>query len=143
MKILAALWIIYWLYRIAREDLKSLTIPDEFTLAILAAAPFVTDEALKARFIAALLPLALVFVLGMGDVKLLCALGFCLGPAALIKITGTSLAAGGIAAAILLIAEKKKKKDRIAFGPFISLSCTLYLLSTSPIYATSLSILAT
>ncbi len=143
MKILASLWIIYWLYRIAREDLRSLTIPDEFTLAILASAPFIANAPLKLRLLAALLPFALAFVLGMGDIKLFCALGFCLGPAALIKIAGASLAAGGVTAAILLAAGKKKKKDRIAFGPFISVSCALYLLSTLPICATSLSMLAT
>ena len=143
MKILASLWIIYWLYRIAREDLRSLTIPDEFTLAILASAPFIANAPLKLRLLAALLPFALAFVLGMGDIKLFCALGFCLGFVVFIKIAGASLAAGGVTAAILLAAGKKKKKDRIAFGPFISVSCALYLLSTLPICATSLSMLAT
>lgn len=125
MKVLAYLWILFWLAAAAREDLKSYTIPNTAVLAIAAAAPWA--EGPGARLAAACLPLALAFFMGMGDVKLYSALGLCLGPAALGGIIVSSLLLGGIVAFILLGLKKLNKKDRIAFGPFIAACAALYI----------------
>lgn len=127
MNTIFLLWVIFWLLRISIEDIRSFTIPNRFTLAILLAAPFLGSLPAGPRLLAAALPLCLIPFMGMGDVKLYSALGFCLGPAALIRIACTSMLGGGCYAALLLILKKAKKKDRIAFGPFIAASAAVFL----------------
>ncbi|MBR5641464.1 MAG: prepilin peptidase [Firmicutes bacterium] len=126
------LWAVFWLIRISIEDLRSYTIPNLYTLALLAAAPVLSDAAIPARLLAAALPLALIPFMGMGDVKLYSALGFCLGPRALLQIVCGSMLAGGIYAAALLLLKKAHKKDRIAFGPFIAVFAVLTLAYALP-----------
>ena len=122
------LWVVFWLLLLSIEDIRSFTIPNRCVLAILAAAPFLSSTPFSMRLLASLLPAALIPCMGMGDVKLYSALGFCLGPAALLRIACGSMLAGGIYAAVLLLLKKAKKKDRIAFGPFIAAAAAVYLL---------------
>ena len=141
------IWTVFWLVRIAVEDVRSLTIPDRYTIAILAAAPFLSSTPLDARLLAAAVPAVLIPLMGMGDVKLYSALGFCLGFRPLLCIACGSMLTGGIYAGVLLLLKKVKKKDRIPFGPFIACSAILvlaadYFASTSAMWAISLSILA-
>ena len=147
MNTIFLLWTIFWLLRITIEDIRSFTIPNRFTLAILLAAPFLSAAPFGMRFLAAVLPFCLVPFLGMGDVKLYSALGFCLGPMPLLRIACGSLLAGGLYAAALLVLRKAKKKDRIAFGPFIAASAAAililpYFASTDAMWAISRSMLA-
>ena len=141
------IWTLFWLLPISLEDIRSFTIPDRFTLAILLAAPFLCDLPAAPRLLAAVLPLCLIPFMGMGDVKLYCALGFCLGPAALLRIACASMLMGGFYAGALLLLKKAKKKDRIAFGPFIAASAAVwlslpYFASTEAMWAISRSMLA-
>ncbi|MBR3035607.1 MAG: prepilin peptidase [Firmicutes bacterium] len=141
------IWTVFWLVRIAVEDVRSLTIPDRYTIAILAAAPFLSSTPLGARLFAAVIPAVLIPLMGMGDIKLYSALGFCLGFRPLLRIACGSMLTGGICAGILLLLKKVKKKDRIPFGPFIACSAVLalaadYFASTSAMWAISLSMLA-
>ena len=141
------IWTIFWLARISIEDARSYIIPNRYTLAILLAAPFLSAAPLGMRLLAALLPAVLIPLMGMGDVKLYAALGFCLGLRPLLQIACASLLAGGVYAGALVLLKKAKKKDRIAFGPFIALSAGLvlfsdYFASTSPMCAISLSMFA-
>ena len=141
------IWTVFWLVRIAVEDVRSLTIPDRYTIAILAAAPFLSSVPLGARLFAAAVPAVLIPLMGMGDVKLYSALGFCLGFRPLLCIACGSMLTGGIYAGVLLLLKKVKKKDRIPFGPFIAFSAILvlaprYFASTSAMWAISLSMLA-
>ena len=147
MNTIFLLWTFFWLLRITIEDLRSFTIPNRFTLAILLAAPFLSEAPIGMRILAAALPFCLGPFLGMGDVKLYSALGFCLGPVPLLRIACGSLLAGGLYAAALLVLRKAKKKDRIAFGPFIAASAAVILLmsyfaSTSAMWAIRRSMLA-
>ena len=120
MKILAELWTLVWLLLISREDFRSFTIPNTYTLAILAAAPFLSSAPFSARILAAMLPAVLIPFMGMGDIKLFSVLGFCLGPFASLSICSGSLLGAGLYAAVLLALKRIKRKDRIAFGPFIA-----------------------
>ncbi len=66
---------------------------------------------------------------GMGDVKLLSAVGFSAGFYTALYSLAAGLLLSASAAAVLLILRKKKLKDRIAFAPFLFLglliSCCL------------------
>lgn len=117
---LVAAWLLFWFFRISLEDMRRFVIPNRFTLAVLAAAPFLDSVPVSARLLAAALPLVFIPLMGMGDVKLYSALGFMLGPRSLLRITCLSLLAGGVYAAVLLVTGAVKRRDRIAFGPFIA-----------------------
>ena len=104
--LLAKLWTFAWLWRIAREDIRSFTIPNAYTLAILAASPFLSTATLSGRVLAALLPIVLIPFMGMGDVKLYSALGFGLGMLPLLQIVCLSSLAGGGYAGVLLLLQK-------------------------------------
>ena len=120
LNVLARLWVLIWLLLISKEDLRSFTIPDAYTLAILTAAPFLSHCPVKLRFLACVLPVVLIPFMGMGDIKLFSVLGFCLGPFALLYICAGSLLCAGLYAMVLLVSKRVKRKDRIAFGPFIA-----------------------
>lgn len=122
------IWILYWLLRISLEDLRSFTIPDLYTAAVLAAAPFLFDIPFPSRLLAAALPFALVPLMGMGDVKLYSVLGFSSGLRRLLGIACISMLAGGAYAAVLLAVKKIKRQDKIAFGPFIAAAAAAVLL---------------
>jgi prepilin signal peptidase PulO-like enzyme (type II secretory pathway) len=78
---------------------------------------------------------------GMGDARLFAVLSLCLGPMAVLRIFCLSCLLSGLWCAALLALKKIKRKDQIAFGPFISLSTVIYLLSSSHMCFTSLSML--
>jgi Flp pilus assembly protein protease CpaA len=120
LKVMAKLWTLLWLLLISKEDMRSFTIPNLYTLAILAAAPFLSHSPLKLRFLACVLPAVLIPFMGMGDIKLFSVLGFCLGPTSLLYICAGSMLCAGLYAAVLLALKRVKRKDRIAFGPFIA-----------------------
>lgn len=120
MQVLVKAWILFWLLRIAKEDLRSYTIPNIYTAAILVTAPLFCTVPIQLRIFAAVLPAVLIPLMGMGDVKLYGALGFVLGPGQLLRIACFSMLAGGVYAAFLLVSRKAERKSRIAFGPFIA-----------------------
>lgn len=59
--------------------------------------------------------------LGMGDVKLLTALGFLCGLYVVLNVLIGALFLCVLAAMGLILAKKKKAKDKLAFGPFLFL----------------------
>ena len=113
-------WVLFCLFQISMEDIRSYTIPNIYTAAILAASPLLCTVPIHLRVLAAVFPAVLIPLMGMGDVKLYGALGFVLGPFTLLQIACISMLTGGIYAAALLIFRRAGKKDRIAFGPFIA-----------------------
>ena len=121
-------WVLFWLLRISIEDIRSFTIPNRYTLAVLATVLLLPAIPISSRLLAAALPLVLIPLMGMGDVKLYSALGFMLGLRDLLQIACISMLAGGVYAAILLAAKKIRKKDKIAFGPFIAAAAAFVLL---------------
>ena len=136
---LICIWILFWLLRISIEDIRSFTIPNRYTLAILVAALFLPGISVPSRLLAALLPFALIPLMGMGDVKLYSALGFTLGPHNLLQIACISMLSGGVYAVMLLTVKKVKRKDKIAFGPFIAAAAAFILLC--PASGTGISLL--
>lgn len=58
--------------------------------------------------------------IGEGDVKLITALGLCLGLRAITEVVLWSFLIGGAAAVVLLATGKYRKTDKIAFVPFIA-----------------------
>jgi Flp pilus assembly protein protease CpaA len=60
MNTIFLLWTIFWLLRITIEDIRSFTIPNRFTLAILLAAPFLSAAPVSMRLLAAALPFCLL-----------------------------------------------------------------------------------
>ena len=125
--LIAKFWVGIWLSCISVEDVRSFTIPDRYTLAILAASPFLSDAPILHRILAALLPLLLLPLMGMGDIKLYSALGFGFGLAGLLQLVCLSMLVGGLAAALLLLLRKVNRKDCIPFGPFIAAAAVLLL----------------
>lgn len=68
---------------------------------------------------------------GMGDAKLMAALGFCFGPASLFFISCYAFLLSGGWAALLVVQKKVTRKDRIYFGPFLSIGCVYFMVSTT------------
>ncbi len=66
--------------------------------------------------------------LGMGDVKLIAAIGWILGLTIALKTVLLSLFLCTAAALYLLLGKKKNKKDSIAFGPFLFFGYILMLI---------------
>ena len=63
--------------------------------------------------------------MGMGDVKLIGALGFLFGWPDIIPIMLLSFIIGAIVSAVLIISGKKKITDKVPFGPFIVISTAI------------------
>ncbi|MGB9609025.1 MAG: prepilin peptidase, partial [Minisyncoccia bacterium] len=63
--------------------------------------------------------------MGMGDVKLMLALGFIFGWPEILVITILSFVFGGIWSIFLIGLKKSSRKDLIPFGPFIVLASFL------------------
>lgn len=78
---------------------------------------------------------------GMGDARLMAVLSLCLGADAALYIFCLASLLCGLFCALLLAIKRIKRKGRIAFGPFISLATVIYLLSSSHMCFTSLSML--
>lgn len=66
--------------------------------------------------------------MGMGDVKLMGALGLFFGFRSIINISIISFFIGAIAIIILLILKKKKPNEYIPFGPFIVISALISMI---------------
>jgi len=66
--------------------------------------------------------------MGLGDVKLMIALGLIFGMKQILMISVASFLIGAIISIILLIAHRKKNSDYIAFAPFIVIATFLVML---------------
>ena len=75
-----------------------------------------------------LLALILEGAFGGGDVKLMAAGGFLLGWRGVALAALTGMVTGGIYCIVMLAVGRLGRKDRIAFGPFLSLGLSLALL---------------
>lgn len=65
--------------------------------------------------------------MGGGDIKLMAACGLIFGIKGVLFITLFSFITGAIISVLLLLFKIKNRKDKIPFGPFISLSAMLYM----------------
>lgn len=66
--------------------------------------------------------------MGLGDVKLMGALGLYFGVSSIIAIALMSFLIGAILSIILITTKKKKIDEEIPFGPFIVISCIISML---------------
>lgn len=66
--------------------------------------------------------------MGLGDVKLIAAMGFCLGDNSIVVIIMFSLMISAIYGIVQLVRKKKKYKDEIPFAPFLAIAATALLL---------------
>lgn len=129
-------WLGGCMIAIALFDMKELRIPDPLILFMLPAAAvfpgnpperILSAAAVWAGFalIAAVSALFGARIpIGMGDIKLFSAIALIAGPRTLLRtLCLSSLLAGAFSAATVIAgALTKNKKDRIAFGPFISIA---------------------
>jgi leader peptidase (prepilin peptidase)/N-methyltransferase len=130
-KTIAYCYLVSLLLLIASIDLKTMLIPNWSILGLLPAGvllAFVTpDITWLARLIgllaAGLLLMLIVIVsrggLGMGDVKLMAAAGFCLGWKMTFLALFLASLIGGITGLGILAAHKGNLKSEIPFGPFL------------------------
>lgn len=65
--------------------------------------------------------------MGLGDVKLMAALGFLFGIKNILVITLVSFFIGAIIGIIVMIIKRKEKEEYIAFGPFIVIATILLM----------------
>lgn len=108
-------------------DLEHQIIPDELSWAILLLAIVTSSFLFTNIFAALLLSLSILFLhlitkgrgMGLGDVKLVLALGSWTGLEKGLYFLLYSFLTGGLFACILLILGKAKLKTKIAFGPFL------------------------
>ena len=71
--------------------------------------------------------------MGWGDVKLAGLIGLATGfPGSLVALL-LAILSGGVLAAILLLCGFKKRKDRLPFGPFLSVGALIALIWGSQI----------
>lgn len=66
--------------------------------------------------------------MGLGDVKLMGALGLYFGLSNIIAITLMSFLIGAILSITLLLMKRKKVDEYLSFGPFIVISCIVSIL---------------
>lgn len=69
--------------------------------------------------------------MGLGDVKLMAALGLLFGIKNILVITLVSFMIGAVIGIIVMIIKRKEKEEYIAFGPFIVIA-TIILMFTGP-----------
>ena len=119
----------YLFYKIAKADLASFEIPDEYTAFIAAAGLALTlrqcavqgglSLLLQRIIIAEAMLLISGLIMGFGDAKLFAALSLLFG-ARVVFVFVCSLFAAGIYCAVRVARRKLKMTDHIAFAPFIS-----------------------
>lgn len=122
---------------IARVDLRVRRIPNGLVLALLAWAALQGVWLGRPGWSAALLGLVLAGgsflllyflgrgALGLGDVKLMAALGALLGYPAIVAGLLAGILAGGLAAAILLLSRRAGRRDPFAYGAWLALGAWL------------------
>jgi leader peptidase (prepilin peptidase)/N-methyltransferase len=71
--------------------------------------------------------------MGLGDAKLLAAIGAFLGVSAVLFSVFSSSIIGGIASLIMILTGKKEWQSRIPYGPYIALAAIIWIF-----YGTSL-----
>lgn len=71
--------------------------------------------------------------MGLGDVKLMAALGFLFGVKNILVITLVSFFIGAIIGIIVMIIKRKEKEEYIAFGPFIVISTVILMFTGADI----------
>jgi leader peptidase (prepilin peptidase)/N-methyltransferase len=128
---IAYCYLVSLLLLIASIDLKTMLIPNWSILALLPAglllAFVIEDVSWQARLIglvtAGMLLLVIAIVsrggLGIGDVKLMAAAGFCLGWKATFLALFLAAVLGGTTGLAILAAGKGNLKTEIPFGPFL------------------------
>jgi leader peptidase (prepilin peptidase)/N-methyltransferase len=129
--------IIVLLFWISLMDIKYMIIPDilNITLALIGviiaicSLNFIVDKVLGILIGFTIFMLIAIFTnaMGGGDIKLMSALGLIYGLKGVLFITLFSFVIGAIVSIILLSFKIKNKKDKIPFGPFISLAAVLYI----------------
>lgn len=71
--------------------------------------------------------------MGLGDAKLLGAMGLALGPRGVIVAFGSAVLLGAVAGVVLLGLRRKQRGDPIPFGPFLALGAVVAALGGSQI----------
>lgn len=66
--------------------------------------------------------------LGLGDVKLIAALGLWLGSEKLLEVVLAGTICGGIAAVLMILAKQKNRSSYFAYGPYFALSAIYFFL---------------
>lgn len=118
-------------------DAETMEIPNGFVITLFiigAAMVFVSPEVSFVErligIVCASIPLLLITLIkegafGGGDIKILGAVGFCLGWKLTLLTLFFSILGGGIWGAGLLALKKTEAKSHFAFGPFICIGCAL------------------
>lgn len=144
-----ALVVLHWLFLslllvIFIVDYKEMIIPDEFNLGIglLALIKMILLQSYREELLGfavcgatILLIVVLTNGMGMGDAKMFAALGLWFGFKYGVFTLFLSIVLGAVLSIVLLAAKIKSKKDRIPFGPFISLAATISIFFAEPILA--------
>lgn len=76
--------------------------------------------------------------MGLGDVKLMGAIGLYFGKANIIKISILAFLVGAIISIVLLITKKNRKDGYVPFGPFIVIAAIIILFTPASILDTAL-----
>ncbi len=118
-------------------DFKQQILPDAINLALafsgLMYAYYFADllSALQGMSLAAVVMLTIFLVsrggMGLGDVKLACALGLWLGVEQTFLCLLLAFISGGLIGITLLMSGRKTRKDAIPFGPYLCMSGWLSL----------------
>jgi leader peptidase (prepilin peptidase)/N-methyltransferase len=122
---------------LTRRILNVVVLPASLIVIALRAAfaPSALPESLISGAVAFLVFLVLVIAfgegLGMGDVKLAGLLGLLLGRAAVGALLAGCVA-GGVAAALLVLSGRADRKSTFAYGPYLALGGTLWILVGAP-----------
>ncbi|BES65341.1 A24 family peptidase [Gottschalkiaceae bacterium SANA] len=123
-------------------DYKEMIIPDEFNIgiAILAIVKMGLTQSYRTEllgFAVCGLSILLIVVLtngmGMGDTKMFAVLGLWFGLKNGLFVLLFSIVIGAILSVILLATKVKTRKDKIPFGPFISIAAIFSIFFADPI----------
>lgn len=139
--------VLYTVTAVARIDKQTCIIPNKAVLflfgiqiVLLTVDFFVMEDGWISMVFSSMLGLAIGGVtflvgyvisrqgMGLGDVKLLAAIGFCLGDAAAVAIILLSLIFSAVYGIVQMARKKLKAKDGVPFAPFVAYASAILLL---------------
>ncbi len=136
-------WLLYsLLIVIFLVDYKEMIIPDEFNLGIgfLAIIKMIISQSYRTELLGfvvcgafILLIVVLTNGMGMGDAKMFAVLGLWFGFKNGLFVLLFSIVIGAVLSVFLLATKVKTRKDRIPFGPFISMAAIFGIFFADPI----------
>lgn len=130
-KLIGGIWLAWWLFLLARADIRCGLLYDRYVLAVTLSAAYpwanglvAAEDALLGSGLGSGFLLLLRLMsrggIGWGDIKLMGAVGLWIGWQAMIPALWLAFMSGGAAALLLIMRAGADMRTRLPFGPFLA-----------------------